>query len=114
MQKGTQFLISLADIAKNPSYYISPTEFRPERWDPQSSFYHSFSKQSFYPFSMGERRCVGQWFAQFEFRTFIAAFLREKLFSIELVDKKAKCLLKNALYGLTIRKNSCALLFSIK
>ena len=96
---GHSFLISLVDIGKNPFYYKDPLSFSPQRWDSQSEIFSEYSDKCFYPFGMGLRRCLGQWFAQFEFRTFINLFLQKDL-PLELVNPQQDVKLKMHCTGL--------------
>ena len=50
----------------NKDLWINPTEFIPERFDPESKFYKQSNPKSFVPFSFGIRNCAGQTLAKIE------------------------------------------------
>lgn len=101
-KKRTTFLISTQQIGVNPRYYKNPLQFNPGRWDASKESYNPFILKSFSPFGMGPRRCLGQWFAQYEIRTFLSYFLRENL-DLELLEPCKKVSLKMVCTGLPNR-----------
>jgi len=64
LKKGTTVLISSYVTHRDLNYFYKPEEFIPERW------YDGLEKQlpngSYFPFSLGSRRCMGDQFAIME------------------------------------------------
>lgn len=63
---GTNIIMSIACLHRNPAYWEAPDEFDPERFlEPRlkSTIKHNFQ---FIPFSAGPRNCIGQRFASLE------------------------------------------------
>ncbi|XP_034479672.1 cytochrome P450 4p1-like [Drosophila innubila] len=87
------------DIHRNPKYWDSPDEFRPERFLPENSKdRHTYS---FIPFSAGQRNCIGQKYAMLEMKTLLIVVLKQ--FKIlPVVDPNE--FVFNA--GLTLRTNN--------
>ncbi|XP_073836353.1 cytochrome P450 4d8-like isoform X2 [Musca autumnalis] len=68
---GTEFMVSLYGMMRNPNRFPDPLEFRPERHqelDSNSSF-------TFVPFSAGPRNCIGQKFAMYEMKVILVKIL---------------------------------------
>ncbi|EDW01979.1 GH21738 [Drosophila grimshawi] len=73
MPKGTQIIVHIFDIHRNPLYFEEPNEFIPERFLPENSTQrHPFA---FIPFSAGRRNCIGQKFAMLEVKTLLVYIL---------------------------------------
>lgn len=72
---GTNVIIALYAISRDPQYFDQPDEFIPERFlaTNNSSKKNSFA---FVPFSAGPRNCIGQKFAMLEMKTFLYKLLR--------------------------------------
>lgn len=77
--KNSTLLIAVATINQHDNYYKNPTSFNPDRIEPENRDYQDNSLESFLPFSLGPRRCLGQWFAQAEARSFIAQLLSSNI-----------------------------------
>lgn len=79
---------------RNSSYYFKATEFLPERWlreaqsDPKSDFFND-QRQSFQPFSVGPRSCMGQFLAWAEMRLVLCKLLWAFDVSASAEDKVA-------------------------
>lgn len=65
----------------NPSTYIEPDLFRPERF-----LERTYSPFEYMPFGGGHRRCIGAAFASYEMAIVLGTIL--KRFELELVDSK--------------------------
>ena len=78
---GTIVWISPWVMQRDPRWFESPTEFRPERW--QGDLHRRLPKGVFVPFGSGSRRCLGNTFATWEVALTLATFLRRWRFSIE-------------------------------
>jgi cytochrome P450 len=79
---GTQVLMSQWVVQRDPRYFESPQEFRPERWTPE--FTKQLPKYAYFPFGGGPRVCIGQDFAIMEAMIVVATLLRR--FKLELVQ----------------------------
>jgi len=56
---GSQITLHVFDIHRNPKYWDSPEEFRPERFlSENSKDRHTYA---YIPFSAGQRNCIGQY-----------------------------------------------------
>ncbi|XP_034106031.1 probable cytochrome P450 4p3 [Drosophila albomicans] len=74
MPKGTQIIVHIFDIHRNPQYFENPDEWIPSRFLPENSEHrHPFA---FIPFSAGRRNCIGQKFAMLEVKTLLVHILR--------------------------------------
>ncbi len=58
-----------------PELWPSPTEFRPQRWDPDSAGYRKPAPHEFIPFSGGLHRCIGAVMATTEMTVMLARLL---------------------------------------
>ncbi|CAJ0916033.1 unnamed protein product, partial [Mesorhabditis belari] len=70
-EKGTQVGILIWNVHRNAEFWPEPDEFRPERFlsgKPQTPF-------TWLPFGAGPRGCVGQRFAEMEFKIVLARTL---------------------------------------
>jgi len=57
MPKGSQIVVHVFDIHRNPKYWDNPEEFRPERFLPENS--QNRHTYAYIPFSAGQRNCIG-------------------------------------------------------
>lgn len=63
-----------------PEVWPAPTEFRPQRWDPDSPEYRKPAPHEFIPFSGGMHRCIGSLMATTEMTVMLARLVaRTKL-----------------------------------
>ncbi|XP_017044541.1 probable cytochrome P450 4p3 [Drosophila ficusphila] len=86
MPKDSQIVIHVFDIHRNPKYWDSPEEFRPERFLPENS--QNRHTYAYIPFSAGQRNCIGQKYAMQEMKTLMVAILKQ--FQIlPLIDPKS-------------------------
>ncbi|XP_033154341.1 uncharacterized protein LOC117137146 [Drosophila mauritiana] len=75
LPKGSQIAVHVFDIHRNPEYWDSPEEFRPERFLPENS--QNRHTYAYIPFSAGQRNCIGQKFAMQEMKTLMVALLKQ-------------------------------------
>ena len=67
----------------NPNEWHNPTEFIPERFDPESEYFlrpnsdkkEARSPNSYIPFSFGIRNCAGQTLAKLEFKVVLSRMI---------------------------------------
>ncbi|XP_016998057.3 probable cytochrome P450 4p3 [Drosophila takahashii] len=86
LPKGSQIVVHVFDIHRNPKYWDSPEEFRPERFLPENS--QNRHTYAYIPFSAGQRNCIGQKYAMQEMKTLMVALLKQ--FKIlPVVDSKS-------------------------
>ncbi|GAB6023576.1 Cytochrome P450 4V2 [Chamberlinius hualienensis] len=74
LQAGTQILIFLHFIHRDPAAFDDPNAFDPDRFLPEQSF--TRDHYAFVPFSAGVRNCVGQKFAMMEVKVALSKILR--------------------------------------
>uniref|UniRef100_A0A6P4EZR4 Uncharacterized protein LOC108046854 n=1 Tax=Drosophila rhopaloa TaxID=1041015 RepID=A0A6P4EZR4_DRORH len=70
---GTNFTLGIYVLLRDPEYFESPDEFRPERFDADVPQTHPYA---YIPFSAGPRNCIGQKFAMLEMKSTISKLLR--------------------------------------
>lgn len=80
---GTPVSMTLRDVLLDPSIFVNPRDFLPERWLPDAPDLEQIS-QAYVPFGRGSRMCVGLNFALAELYTVIACLFRR--FDLELHD----------------------------
>jgi cytochrome P450 len=74
--KGTNVMIPMFLINRDPEIWERPSEFLPERFDGKSSSVDFTSaKNGFFPFGYGSRTCIGSTLAQMESSIFICKLL---------------------------------------
>lgn len=81
---GTQLLMSQWVVHRDPRYFDSPEEFKPDRWT--TEFTKQLPKYAYFPFGGGPRVCVGQDFAMMEAMLVIATILQR--FRLALVNEQ--------------------------
>ena len=62
--KGANVLMSQYIVHRDPRWFVEPDRFKPERWTAQLQ--ESLPKGAYFPFSMGDRHCIGESFAWLE------------------------------------------------
>ncbi|HXI35997.1 MAG TPA: cytochrome P450 [Burkholderiales bacterium] len=62
--KGTNVLLSQYVVQRDPRWFEDPHAFRPERWT--EAFMKGLHLGAYFPFSAGERHCIGEGFAWLE------------------------------------------------
>ena len=63
--KGTNIMIPMFVINRDPELWDDPVKFVPERFEERGNDFTS-AKDGFFPFSYGSRTCIGNTFAQVE------------------------------------------------
>ena len=71
---GTEIFVSTYAMHRQPQYFESPTEFRPERFTPD--FEDSLPRFAYMPFGGGPRVCIGNSFAMMEAQLLLATISR--------------------------------------
>ncbi|GAB6023575.1 hypothetical protein CHUAL_008346 [Chamberlinius hualienensis] len=74
LQAGTQILIFLNFIHRDPAVFDDPNAFDPDRFLPEQS--STRDHYAFVPFSAGSRNCVGQKYAMMEVKVALSKILR--------------------------------------
>ena len=106
LPEGTNVVIDAANLHKNPKYWRNPEEFRPERF-----LEDEVAPNSFIPFSLGSRSCIGQKFAEVEVVIALALILRKyKLHHVE--GGKEPSIQDAVSFGTTSLKNPLKLLLT--
>ncbi|XP_017026929.2 probable cytochrome P450 4p2 [Drosophila kikkawai] len=75
LPKRSQINIHVYDIHRNPKYWDSPEEFRPERFLPENC--QNRHAYAYIPFSAGQRNCIGQKYAMQEMKTLLVVILKQ-------------------------------------
>ncbi|KAL8148723.1 psoralen synthase [Apium graveolens] len=101
---GTQVLINVWAIARDPSLWEKPEEFRPERFLNSHIDYKGFNYE-YLPFGAGRRGCPGIQFAMAVNELVVANVIHK--FNFELPDgERLEDLDMTAVSGITLRKKS--------
>ncbi|MEB4211039.1 cytochrome P450 [Mycobacterium sp. 94-17] len=75
IQSGRLLIFSPYVTHRLPEIWPRPTQFRPQRWDPDSAEYRKPAPHEFIPFSAGLHRCVGAVLATTEMTAMLARLL---------------------------------------
>lgn len=81
--KGMQVFMPTWVVQRDPRFFDSPKEFKPERWTPE--FTNSLPKYAYFPFGGGPRVCIGNAFAMMEIVLLLATIAQK--FRFTLVSK---------------------------
>jgi cytochrome P450 len=71
--KGAEIVIWIYVVHRDPRWYPNPSEFRPERFEPEAEA--ARPKYAYLPFGAGQRACIGQMFAMLEAQLILATLL---------------------------------------
>ena len=71
---GTDVIVLLPPLQRNPAWWERGDEFDPDRWLPENQ--DKINPNAFYPFGLGQRACIGRGFALLEARTVLGMVLR--------------------------------------
>ncbi|ODM87030.1 Cytochrome P450 4V2 [Orchesella cincta] len=81
LDTGSQVMIFVQGLHKNPKYFPNPEKFIPERFsDEETKARHSYA---YIPFAGGQRKCIGYKFAMLEVITLSAKLLRHFVWESE-------------------------------
>jgi cytochrome P450 len=72
---GTEILIPMSIINRDPTIWENPTKFDPTRWEGKGDY--TSAKDGFFPFGYGSRTCIGNMLAQYEALVNIVQILRK-------------------------------------
>jgi cytochrome P450 len=73
-------MLSQYIMQRDGRFYDAPTEFRPERWTEQ--FEKELPRGAFFPFSAGDRHCIGEGFAWQEALLILATLIERWKFEL--------------------------------
>ncbi|XP_072318939.1 cytochrome P450 4V2-like [Eucyclogobius newberryi] len=82
--KGSNIIVFLYVLHRDPRCFPEPEEFRPERFLPENSA--GRPTYAYIPFSAGPRNCIGQRFAMVEEKVVLASILRN--FTVEACQER--------------------------
>jgi len=74
--QGAHVIVSQYVSHRNPQYFESPDEFRPERWS--GEFEKNLPRGAYFPFGAGTRKCLGDQFALLEAHIILMEMARGK------------------------------------
>jgi len=95
MMPRSVFMLNLFEIHRDPDQWSEPDKFKPERFDPDLSEYHTTPRHkkrkpySFSPFFVGTRMCTGRPFAEMTSKAIVNMFV-VAFPDLEFVDEKFK------------------------
>mmetsp|Transcript_10979 Transcript_10979/g.24534 ORF Transcript_10979/g.24534 Transcript_10979/m.24534 type:complete len:486 (-) Transcript_10979:1156-2613(-) len=72
--KGSEMLIPMAVINRDPSIWENPSVFNPERFEGKTTDF-TMAKNGFFPFGYGSRVCIGNTLAQIESGIFMCKIM---------------------------------------
>lgn len=72
--KGTNIMIPMSVVNRDPEAWPEPLEFNPDRFEGTEK---SIAKKGFFPFGYGSRVCIGNSLAQMESTVFVCHLLRQ-------------------------------------
>jgi cytochrome P450 len=72
--QGSNLLIPMFLINRDPELWENPSDFNPERFEGKGNEFTS-AKNGFFPFGYGSRTCIGNTLAQYESAVFMAQIL---------------------------------------
>ena len=75
IRAGRMIVFSAYVTHRIPEIWPEPTEFRPQRWDPESAGYRKPAPHEFIPFSGGLHRCIGAVMATTEMTVMLARLI---------------------------------------
>ncbi|MFO0593827.1 MAG: cytochrome P450 [Myxococcaceae bacterium] len=81
MPAGTRVFFSPFAVHRNPKYWDNPEGFDPDRFLPENS--SARAKYAYFPFSGGQRKCIGDQFAMLELTTVLATWLQKYRFELK-------------------------------
>lgn len=73
--KGTNIVIGVYFMGRDPKIFENPEEFRPERFMEERNS-EKQNPYAYVPFSAGPRNCIGQKFAMLEMKSIITKLVR--------------------------------------
>ncbi|MGH8501477.1 MAG: cytochrome P450 [Gammaproteobacteria bacterium] len=71
---GTDIFMAPYFVHRHPQFWDEPEAFKPERFSPEAG--RQRHKFVYFPFSMGQRRCIGEFFALIEMQIHLRAVAR--------------------------------------
>ena len=93
--KGASVLMSQWVIHRDPRFFESPEEFRPERWD--GDLAARLPKYAYFPFGGGQRNCIGRDFATLQLLLTLVTVARKFRFRLargSAVEREASIILR--------------------
>ncbi len=78
---GSDIFLSPWLMQRDAAHWHDPEDFRPERYaDPEA---RELKRTAWYPFSLGSRRCIGEFFSMVDLQLHLGLVARELRFSLE-------------------------------
>ena len=79
--RGTTILMPESVVHRDPRFFESPDDFRPERW--RDNFEKRLPHCAYFPFGAGPRICIGQLFAMVEMTMVMAMIAQRFQFTLQ-------------------------------
>jgi len=83
IEKGTVIMIPIYGFHHDPQYFPEPDKFKPERFSDENK--GNIDPDTYLPFGIGPRNCIGSRFALMEMKTIFYYLLLN--FSLEVTEK---------------------------
>lgn len=83
IEKGKSVIFSIVGLHNDPQYFPNPAKFDPERFSDENR--HNIKPNTYLPFGIGPRNCIGSRFALMEMKTIVYYLLLN--FSFEVHEK---------------------------
>jgi cytochrome P450 len=78
---GTDIYLSPYILHRTAEFWPDPNQFRPERFGPDSP--HKKGDRPYYPFSLGPRRCLGEYFSFLEMKVHLGLLIQRFHMTLE-------------------------------
>ncbi|KAF6207106.1 hypothetical protein GE061_018345 [Apolygus lucorum] len=111
LEEGTQLLIPVLALHRDPKYYPYPDEFLPQRFTSHSAKL-SLPDTPYLPFSEGPRKCIGMRFALLELKIALAKIVMD--FDLKLDETSPKVITVEEFARTYKMKNRIKLIFKRK
>ena len=83
IERGTNVLIPIHGLHKDPQFFSNPDKFDPERFNVENK--NDISPYVYMPFGLGPRKCIGNRFALLETKILIIRILQK--FDVKFTSK---------------------------
>lgn len=81
IERGTQLILPVMAVQRDPKFYKNPLEFDPERFSDESRADPEFSKRPYFPFGNGPRICIAMRLSELQIKHSLAIMLQKYCFT---------------------------------